>query len=117
VFKDKVMMRIYRSKWEEVRGGWKKLHKELHNFSLLDTRLIKSWKKTGAWSIHARKQTCIQNFARKHEGKRPQGRCKYRWKNNIKMNLKNTGWEGMDWIHLTQNELHNKNSSLKMLGN
>jgi hypothetical protein len=78
----------------------KKLHKEeLHNFSLLDTRLIKSWKMTGTWSIHAREYICIQNFARNL--KRPLGRGKYRWEDNIKMDLKDTGWKGMDWIRLT----------------
>jgi hypothetical protein len=38
----------------------------------------------------------------KHEEKIPLGRHRNRWENNIKMKLKITGWEGMDWIHLTQ---------------
>jgi hypothetical protein len=59
-------MRIFRCKWEEVTGGWKKLHKkELHNFSLLDTRLIKSCKITGACSIHARKRDMNTKFCKK----------------------------------------------------
>jgi hypothetical protein len=28
--------------------------------------------------------------------------CKYEWKDNIKMDLKNVGWGSMDWITLTQ---------------
>lgn len=28
-------------------------------------------------------------------------RC--RWEHNIKMNVKEIGWDGMDWIHLAQN--------------
>jgi len=38
----------------------------------------------------------------KREGKRPLGRPRHRWENNIKMNLKEVGWGGMDWIKLTQ---------------
>jgi hypothetical protein len=36
------------------------------------------------------------------EGKRLLGRSTHRWRDNIRMVLKETGWEGMDWIHLAQ---------------
>jgi hypothetical protein len=35
-------------------------------------------------------------------GKRPLGRPRRRWVNNIKMDLRETGWGGMDWIDLVQ---------------
>jgi hypothetical protein len=38
----------------------------------------------------------------KHEGKRPFGRSKCRWKDNIRMDLSEMWWEGEDWIHLAQ---------------
>jgi hypothetical protein len=38
----------------------------------------------------------------KPEGKRPLGRPKRRWEDNIKMDLKDVGCEGMDWIELAQ---------------
>jgi hypothetical protein len=34
------------------------------------------------------------------QGKRPLGRFRRRWKNNIKMGLQEAGWGGMDWINL-----------------
>jgi hypothetical protein len=34
----------------------------------------------------------------KPEGKRPMGRPRYRWENNIKMDLQEIGFGGMDWI-------------------
>jgi len=34
----------------------------------------------------------------KPEGKRPLGRPRHRWKDNIKMDLQEVGCEGMDWI-------------------
>jgi hypothetical protein len=36
------------------------------------------------------------------EGKRPLGRPRRRWVDNIKMNLREIGWDGMDWIDLAQ---------------
>jgi hypothetical protein len=38
----------------------------------------------------------------KFEGKRPLGRPKRRWENNIRMDLREIGWEGVDIIHLNQ---------------
>jgi hypothetical protein len=35
-------------------------------------------------------------------GKRPLGRSRRRWVHNIKMNLREIGWGGMDWIGLVQ---------------
>jgi hypothetical protein len=39
----------------------------------------------------------------KPERKRPLGRSRRRWGDNIKMNLREVGWDGMDWIHLAKN--------------
>jgi hypothetical protein len=36
------------------------------------------------------------------EGKRPLGRPRRRWEDNIRMNLREIGWGGMDWIDLAQ---------------
>jgi hypothetical protein len=41
-------------------------------------------------------------LAGKSEGKRPLGRPRRRWVDNIKMDLREIGWNGMDWIDLTQ---------------
>jgi hypothetical protein len=38
----------------------------------------------------------------KPEGKRPLGRPRCRWENNIEMDLREVGRNGMDWIHLAQ---------------
>jgi hypothetical protein len=39
---------------------------------------------------------------RKTEGKRPIGRPRRRWVDNIKMHLREIGWGGMVWIDLAQ---------------
>jgi hypothetical protein len=38
----------------------------------------------------------------KPEGKRPLGRPRRRWVDNIKMELREIEWDGMDWIDLAQ---------------
>jgi len=38
----------------------------------------------------------------KPEGKRPLGRPRHRWDDNIKMDLQEVGCGGMDWIELAQ---------------
>jgi hypothetical protein len=38
----------------------------------------------------------------KPEGRRPLGRPRRRWEDNIKMDLREVGWGGMDWINLAQ---------------
>jgi hypothetical protein len=37
------------------------------------------------------------------EGKRPLGRSRRRWMDNIKMDLREIGWDGMNWIYLPHN--------------
>jgi hypothetical protein len=41
-------------------------------------------------------------LVRKPEGKRPLGRPRRRWVDNIKMDLRGIGLDGMDWIDLAQ---------------
>jgi hypothetical protein len=40
-------------------------------------------------------------LVRKPEGERPDGRSRHRWEDNI-MNLREIGWEGVEWIHMAQ---------------
>jgi hypothetical protein len=42
----------------------------------------------------------------KPEGKRPLGRPRRRWVDNIKMDLGEIGWDGRDWIKLAQDRDH-----------
>ena len=38
----------------------------------------------------------------KPEGRRPLGRPRHRWEDHIKMDLREVGWGGMDWIGLAK---------------
>jgi hypothetical protein len=48
------------------------------------------------------KRNAYRILVGKPEGKRPLGRPMCRWVDNIKMNMKEIGWDGMDWIDLAE---------------
>ena len=52
------------------------------------------------WHLYTR--TAVGIGGEKPEGKRPLGRPRLRWEDNIKMDLQEVGCGGMDWIQLAQ---------------
>jgi hypothetical protein len=90
-----------------VIGGWRKLHnEELHNLYCSPSiiRIIKS--RRMRWAGHVARMGEKRNVYRilvgKPEGKRPLGRPRRRWEENIRMDLREIEWGGMDWIELAQ---------------
>jgi hypothetical protein len=53
-------------------------------------------------STNGEKMNSYRILVRKPEGSRQLGRPRRRWVHNIKMDLREIGWGGMDWIDLTQ---------------
>jgi hypothetical protein len=49
------------------------------------------------------KRNAYRILVGKPEGKRPRAKPGRRWVDNIKMNLREIGWDGVDWIHMVQN--------------
>jgi hypothetical protein len=49
-------------------------------------------------------EKCIKISVEKPEGRRPTEKSRRRWKDNIKMYLKEIGWEDVDRIHLVQSK-------------
>ena len=56
----------------------------------------------GACSVHGGGRGIYRVLVGKPEGKRPLGRSRHRWEDNIKMELQEVGCGGMDWIKLAQ---------------
>jgi hypothetical protein len=50
-------------------------------------------------------ERCLQGFGWEAEGKRPLGRPRCRWEDNIKMDLRERGIDGANWIRLTQDRI------------
>jgi hypothetical protein len=92
-------------KRDEITGEWRKLHnEELNDLYSLPTivRVIKSrrmrWTGHVAWMVEGRGM--YRFLVGKPEGKRPQGRPRHRWEDNIKMDLQEVGCGVMGWIEL-----------------
>jgi hypothetical protein len=88
-----------------LTGEWRKLHnEELHNLysSPNIIRMIKS--RRMRWAGHVacmgEERNAYRILVRKPEGRRPLGRPRCRWVDNIKMDLRETGWDGVDWVDL-----------------
>jgi hypothetical protein len=45
-------------------------------------------------------EKCMQGFCGENEGTRPLQKSEYRWENDIKMDLKEIGWDNVDWMNL-----------------
>jgi hypothetical protein len=55
-----------------------------------------------ACSTNGEKRNACRILMGKLEGKKPLGRPRHRWVDNIKMYFREIGWGGMDWINLAQ---------------
>jgi hypothetical protein len=53
----------------------------------------------GSCNTHGESGRFLQNFVRKPEGKRSLGRSRYRWEENIRMDIREMGWEDVDWLN------------------
>jgi hypothetical protein len=53
-------------------------------------------------SMHGEIRNADRTLVGKPERKRSLGRPRRMWTHNIKMDLREIGWSGMDWIHLPQ---------------
>jgi hypothetical protein len=109
VFENRVLRRIFGPKRDEVTGGWRKLHNEkLHNLYSSPSifRMIKSRRMRWAGDVARmeEKRNAYRIFLGKPEGKRPLGRPTRRWVDNVKMDLREIGWNGIDWIDLAQDK-------------
>jgi hypothetical protein len=106
VFENRVL-RILGPKRGGLTGGWRKLHnEELHNLysSPSIIRIIKSRKMK--WAGHVarlgEKSNVYRLLVGKPEGRRPLGRPRRRWIDNIKKYLLEIGLSFVDWIGLSQ---------------
>ena len=104
-----MLRRIFGPKRDEVTADWRKLH--VHNEELNDlycspniVQVIKS--KRMRWAGHVARMGDRRGVYRvlvgKPDGKRPLGRPRRKWDDNIKIDLQEVGCGGMDWMELAQ---------------
>ena len=92
VFEKRVLRRVFGPKKDEVKGEWRKLHKEEFRelYSLPNiVRVVKSRRMRCAGHVARRGEGrgVHRVIVGKPEGKRPLERPSRRWEDNIKMNL------------------------------
>jgi hypothetical protein len=109
-----VLRRIFGPKRDEVTGEWRKLHnKDLHDLysSPIVVRVIKS--RRMRWAGHAASTGEGRGVYRvllgKPEGKRPLGRPRSRWDDNIKWIFRKWDvgvWTGLSWLRIETGDGH-----------
>jgi len=107
MFENMAFRRIFGPRTEDVTREWRKLHNEelndLHS-SLKIVRVIKS--RRMGWAEHVARMgegrgVCMV-LVGKPEGRRPLGRPRRRWVDNIRLDLQEVGCGYMDWIGLAR---------------
>ena len=95
VFENRVLRGVFGPKTDEVTGEWRKLHEELSDLYSLPNivRVVKS--RRMRWAEHVTRMgegsVVHRVLVGKPEGKRPLGRPRRRWEDNIKTDLKEVG--------------------------
>jgi len=107
VFENRVLWRIFGPKRDEVTGEWRKLHNmELNGLYSPPSifRVIKSRRMrcAGHLARMGERIGVYRVLVRKPERKRPLGRPRRRWEDNIRMDLQEVGYGDMDRIELAQ---------------
>jgi hypothetical protein len=94
VFENRVLRRTFGSKTDEVKGDWRRLHKEeLHNL-YSSPSIIRM--------ANSRRMRWIGQVARMGRRRMHVGRPRRRWVDNNKLDLREMGWDSRDWINVTQ---------------
>jgi hypothetical protein len=109
VFENRVLRKIFGPKREED-GLWRKLHNdELHDLYSFPNivRVVESRKMR--WAGHVARmgegRGAYRVLVGRPEGKRPLGRPRHRWEDNIKMGLGEIGIDGANWVWLAQDRV------------
>ncbi|KAJ4438642.1 hypothetical protein ANN_14589 [Periplaneta americana] len=107
MFENKVLRKIFGAKRDEVTGEWRKLHNTELQALYSSPDIIRNIKSRRLrWAGHVARMGESRNVYRvlvgRPEGKRPLGRPRRRWEDNIKMDLREVGYDDRDWINLAQ---------------
>ena len=98
MFENRVLRRVFGPNRDEVTGEWRKLHNEVRDFySLLNiVRVVKSRRMRWARQVAriGEGRGVHRVLVGKPEGKRPLGRPRRIWEDNIKMDLQEVGGGG-----------------------
>ena len=103
VFENTVLRRIFGHRSEDVTGEWRRLNNEELNDLYCSPNIVRviKWRRM-RWAGHMARMGEERGVYRVLVGKRPLGRPRRRWVDNIKTHLQEVGCGYMDWIGLAQ---------------
>jgi hypothetical protein len=109
VFENRVLRMIFGSKREEDRS-WRKLHNdELHSLYSSPNIVMAIKSRRMKWAGHVARigewRDVYRVLVGRPEGKKPLGRPRRRWEDNIKMDLREIGIDGANWTRLAQDRV------------
>jgi hypothetical protein len=107
VFQNRVLKKIFGPKRDEATGEWRRLHNEELNDLYSPPNIIRVIKSGRMrWAGHVarmgEKRGAYRILVGRPEVRRPLGRPRRRWEDNIKMDLQEMGCGGLNWIELAQ---------------
>jgi hypothetical protein len=107
VFENRVLMRMFGPKRDDVTGDWRKLHNEEVNDQYCSPNIVRVIKsRRVGWAGHVarmgNRRGLYNVLVWKPEGKRPPGSPRRTREENIMMGLQEMGCWGVDWIELAQ---------------
>jgi len=108
VFENRVLRRIFGPERDEVTGDWRKPHnEEPHDYysslNIIWMIKVRKMRWEGHVALMGERRDAYMVLVGKPEGKRPLGRPRYIWEDNIKMDLQELGWgawAGLIWLRI-----------------
>ena len=102
-----MLRRIFGPRRDEATGEWRRLHNDELNDLYSSPNVVwviksRRMRRAGYVALMGDERGVYRVLVGKPEGRRPLGRPRCRWADNIRMDLKQVGCGYMDWIGLAQ---------------